>query len=89
MVGRYLEQYVYQVFKCIPVDLVSVGKLVTSDWPRGYRLDTRNGTIRAVVRVRIIATKAAATTAAAAAGIIRVGVAGARGLGVQLVLEVL
>ena len=76
----------YQVFKGIPVDLVSVGKSFASHWPRGYRLDTRNGTIRAVVRVRIIATKAAAATAAAAAaaGIIRVGVAGARGLGVQL-----
>ena len=55
----------YQVFKCIPVELLSVRK----SWPRGYRLDTRLGTIRAVVRVRIIAT------AAAAAGIIRVMVA--------------
>ena len=80
-----LEQYMYQVFKCIQVESPPMGKSLALLWLRGHRLDARNGTIRAVVRVRIITTAAAVAAAAAAAaaagaGIIRVVVAG--GLGV-------
>ena len=66
-----LEQCLYQMSKCIQVELLLMGKPLALLWLRGHRLDTRSGTIRAVVRVQIIIT----TAAAVAAGMIRAVVA--------------
>ena len=49
-----LEQYLYQMSKCIQVELLPMGKLLALLWLRGHRLDTRSGTIRAVVRFKLL-----------------------------------
>ena len=66
-----LEQDMYQVVKGLNVEFLLMGwsLCLRLFWCCGYRLDTRNGTFRAVVRVQTTAT---ATATATAVGVIRV-----------------